>query len=116
VRGMDWGRIQKRDNGGAAAALINPVHEKPKRDYMKQNLKGLKEQAKEVREKRDEAALLGAKAFKMKQFEGVAGKVQKELAKPPPPEFKPAVFIKKGEGKLAQPVLEPREEPRVHGR
>merc|ERR1719243_286764 len=80
---------------------------------MKQNLNGLKEQAKQVREKREEAALPGAKAFKMKQFEGIAGKVQKELEKPPPPDAKQAVFMKKGEGKMAQPIVEPREEPRV---
>jgi hypothetical protein len=110
---MDWGRIQKRDAGTAAAALINPVHDKPNRNYMKQNLNGLKEQAKQVREKREEAALPGAKAFKMKQFEGIAGKVQKEAVKPPPPDQKQVVFIKKGEGKMAQPILEPREEPRV---
>merc|ERR1719316_2320210 len=49
----------------------------------------------------------------MKQFEGIAGKVQKELEKPPPPDAKQAAFMKKGEGKMAQPIVEPREEPRV---
>jgi len=110
---MDWGRIQKRDAGGAAAALINPVQEKPKKDYIKQNYLARKEQARQVREKKEEAALPGAKAFKMKQFEGIGGRVQKELEKPPPPDAKPVVFMKKGEGKQAQPVLEPREEARV---
>jgi hypothetical protein len=110
---MDWGRIQKRDAGGAAAALINPVHDKPNRNYMKQNLNGLKMQAKQVRDKREENALPGAPAFKMKQFEGIAGKVQKDLAKPPPSDGKQVEFMKKGEGKMVQPVVEPREEPRM---
>jgi hypothetical protein len=110
---MDWGRIHKRDAGGAAAALINPVVDKPKHNHMKQNFLGLKEQARQVREKREEAALPGAKAFKMKQFEGIGGKVKVEIEKPPPPDAKPAVFMKKGEGKQLQPQVEPREEPRV---
>jgi len=110
---MDWGRIQKRDAGGAAAALINPHVEKPKKNYMKQNLNGLKEQARQVVEKREEAALPGAKPFKMKQFEDIGGRVKKELDKPPAPDAKPPVFMKKGEGKMAQAVVEPREEPRV---
>ena len=31
----------------------------------------------EVREKKEEAALPGAKAFKLKQFEGIGGRVQR---------------------------------------
>ena len=46
----DWARIQKRDQGRAAGALINPVPVKPLRDHMKANLQGLREKAKQVRQ------------------------------------------------------------------
>jgi hypothetical protein len=100
----------RRDQGGAAAALINPVQEKHKKNYLNANLHELREKAQQVRGKKDEAALPGGKLFRLKQFENVESKVNVAAARDP---SKPAVeFMRKGEGKMAQPVLEPREEPR----
>jgi len=106
----DWHRIQKRDQGRAAGALINPVAVKPLRDHMKANLQGLREKAKQVRDQRQEAAAPQKPAFKMKEFQGVGGKVQQNLPQRNPD--RPVEFLKAGEGKMAQPVVEPRVEPR----
>jgi hypothetical protein len=102
----------RRDQGGAAAALINPVQDKAKNNYLNANLKGLREQAQKVREKKEEAAMPSAKPFRLKQFEGIESKVKENVAVPRDPSKPVVEFMRKGEGKMAQPVVAPREEPR----
>jgi hypothetical protein len=101
---MDYARIQRRDAGYAAGSLINPTQKKPAKNFAAANVAAMRAKASAAKEK---AIVEQPKApFKMKQFDGVQGKVQFEAHKPPRENVAPAKpFLQRGEGKMAQPQL-----------
>lgn len=100
---MDYARIQRRDAGCAAGALINPKSQKAATNFAAKNVQNMRAKAQAAK---DKAIVEQPKMpFKMKQFDGVEGKVRFEAQKPREVAVVEKPFLQRGQGKMAQPVV-----------